>query len=77
MAEDYQNEDVKKVTVEIEKSLYLFVTGQLYFGQLSKIIRTIFESIRILILQGKIKDVILFASGEDDLTLPRVVRDKE
>ena len=77
MAEDYQNQDNMKVTVQIEKSLYLFVTSQFYHGQLSKLIRTVFESIKVLILTGKIKEIILFASGQGDLTLPKIIKDKE
>jgi len=77
MAEDYQNPDLMKVTVNIEKNLYIFVTSQFYHGQLSKLIRTIFESVRILILQGKIKEIILYASGQGELTLPQITFDKK
>lgn len=77
MAEDYQNPDIMKVTVKIEKSLYLFVTNQFYHGQLSKLIRTIFESVKMLILAGKIKEIILYASGQGELTLPQIIKDKE
>jgi len=77
MAEDYQNADIKKVTVKIEKELYLFVTQQLYHGQLSKLIRTIFESVQMLILDGKIKEIILYASGQGTLELPQIMKVKE
>ena len=77
MAEDYQNQDIMKVTVKIEKSLYLFVTDQLYHGQLSKLIRTIFESVQMLILDGKIKEIILYASGQGALELPQIMKEKE
>ena len=77
MAEDYQNPDVMKVTVNIEKNLYLFVTNQFYFGQLSKLIRTVFESVRILILQGKIQEIILYVSGQGELNLPQITLDKK
>ena len=77
MAEDYQNEEIKKATVKIEKSLYLFVKGNFYHGQLSKLIRNVFESVRALILKGKINDIILYISGQRNLTLPRVIQKKE
>jgi len=77
MNESYQNEEIKKVTVKIEKSLYLFVKGNFYHGQLSKLIRNVFESINLLILKGKIKDVILYLSGQRNLTLPKVEQKKE
>ena len=47
MNESYQNEEIKKATVKIEKSLYLFVKGNFYHGQLSKLIRNVFESVQI------------------------------
>ena len=77
MAEDYQNPDIMKVTVKIEKELYLFVTAQLYHGQLSKLIRSIFESVKMLILAGRIKEIILYASGQGELTLPKINNTKE
>ena len=77
MNESYQNEEIKKVTVKIEKSLYLFVKGNFYHGQLSKLIRNVFESINLLILKGKIKDVILYLSGQRNLTLPKIEPKKE
>ncbi len=77
MNESYQNEEIKKVTVKIEKSLYLFVKGNFYHGQLSKLIRNVFESINLLILKGKIKDVILYLSGQKNLTLPKIEQKKE
>lgn len=77
MNESYQNEEIKKLTVKIEKSLYLFVKGNFYHGQLSKLIRNVVESIQMLILNGKIKDILLYMSGQRNLTLPRVVQKKE
>ncbi len=77
MNESYQNIEVKKATVKIEKSLYLFVKGNFYHGQLSKLIRNVFESVQILILRGKINDIILYISGQRNLTLPRVTKKKE
>jgi hypothetical protein len=77
MNESYQNEEIKKATVKIEKSLYLFVKGNFYHGQLSKLIRNVFESVQMLILKGKIKDVILYISGQRNLTLPRINQKKE
>jgi hypothetical protein len=72
MSESYQNEEIKKATVKIEKSLYLFVKGNFYHGQLSKLIRNVFESVQVLIQNGKIKDVILYISGQRNLTLPKI-----
>jgi len=77
MSESYQNDEIKKATVKIEKSLYLFVKGNFYHGQLSKLIRNVFESIRMLILKGKINDIILYLSGQRNLTLPRVLQEKQ
>lgn len=77
MSESYQNIEIKKATVKIEKSLYLFIKGNFYHGQLSKLIRNVFKSVRILILKGKINDVILYISGQRNLTLPKVKREKE
>lgn len=77
MNESYQNEEIKKVTVKIEKDLYLFVKGNFYHGQLSKLIRNVFESIQILIRKGKVKDIILYISGQRNLTLPKTIQKKE
>lgn len=77
MNEPYQNQEIKKATVKIEKSLYLFVKGNFYHGQLSKLIRNVFESVRILILNGKINDIVLYISGQRNLTLPKIKLKKE
>jgi len=77
MNESYQNEEIKKATVKIEKSLYLFVKGNFYHGQLSKLIRNVFESVQMLIQNGKIRDIILYISGQRNLTLPKVEQKKE
>lgn len=77
MNEDYQNPETKKATVDIEESLYLFVKGNFYHGQLTKLIRNVFSSVKILILDENIKDVIMYISGQADLTLPKIEIKKE
>ena len=77
MNESYQNEEIKKATVKIEKSLYLFVKGNFYHGHLSQLIRSVFKSVRMLILSGKKDNVILYIAGQRNLTLPRIEREKE
>ena len=77
MAEAYQNEEVKKATVKIEKSLYLFIKGNFYHGHLSHLIRNVFKSIQMLILKGKKENVILYITGQRNLTLPRIEKEKE
>jgi len=77
MNESYQNEEIKKVTVKIEKSLYLFVKGNFYHGQLSQLIRNVFKSIQMLIVNGKKDNIILYLSGQRNLTLPKTRKEKE
>lgn len=77
MAEDWQNEEIKKATVKIEKSLYLFVKKNFYHGHLSHLIRNVFKSIQILINNGKKDNVILYITGQRNLTLPRIDKEKE
>ena len=77
MNESYQNEEVKKVTVKIEKSLYLYIKGNFYHGHLSQLIRNVFKSIQMLIQKGKKDNVILCITGQRNLTLPRIENEKE
>ena len=77
MSESYQNIEIKKATVKIEKSLYLFVKGNFYHGHLSQLIRNIFKSIQILIQNDKKDNVILYIAGQRNLTLPRIKKEKE
>ena len=77
MNESYQNEEIKKATVKIEKSLYLFIKGNFYHGHLSQLIRNVFKSVKELILNGKKDNVILYIAGQRNLTLPRVNKKKE
>ncbi len=77
MNESYQNEEVKKVTVKIEKSLYLYIKGNFYHGHLSQLIRNVFKSIQLLIQKGKKDNVILYITGQRNLTLPRIEKEKE
>lgn len=77
MAEDYQNTEYRRCTVNVEKSLYLYVKHSLYRGQISKLVQNVFKSIKLLLENEKIEDVIMYLSGQQDLTLPKIPQEKK
>ncbi len=69
VAESYQNIETSKVTVDIESELYRRVKNKLHYGQMSKLLRNIFESLDMLIQNDELGDIIFYIYKKNDLHL--------
>jgi len=69
MAEDYQNTEKTKATVQIETELYNRVSNKLHYGQLSSLLRNMFESIDQMIKEDNLMEVVHYIYKEQPLLL--------
>lgn len=69
MTEPWENPELCKATVQIEKELYERVTTRLHYGQLSTLLRNMFESMDDMIKDGKLMHIVKYIQKEGALTL--------
>ncbi len=69
MAEDYQNIETRKATAQIEKGLYDRVTKNFHQGQVTALFRNVFESLDVMIAEGKFIDITNYIYKAKSLTL--------
>jgi len=69
MTEDWQNIETSKATVDVEKELFKRVKSKLYYGQMSRLFRNIFESLDIIFKEDRIEEVIGYIYKRQSLLL--------
>ena len=76
MRREYQNIETKKVTAKIEQALFFRIKNKFHYGQITRLIRNVFECVDQLIKEGKLMTIVKFLHKEDSLTLTPVKEEK-